>query len=267
MMSVLKSKNGSTQNDEHWIPLSDLMSGLMMLFMLIAVMYIIEHRSILKIKQCEAEVLQANVAAVKRLTEVYERAQKELRDALELRLRSDLPQWGAHLGDDFTIRFSDPKTLFPINQSILSPRFREILSQFLPRYLDILYEARFRDLISEIRIEGHTSSIWSGLSSDAAYLRNMELSQSRTRATLEYSLSLPRDPEQQKWLFTLLTANGLSSSRPILNPNGIENIEASQRVEFRIRTNAETRLLEVIQAADGDWLERLVKCREAGSGK
>jgi len=95
----------------------------------------------------------------------------------------------------------------------------------------------------------------------------MELSQSRTRATLEYSLSLPRDPEQQKWLFTLLTANGLSSSRPILNPNGIENIEASQRVEFRIRTNAETRLLEVIQAADGDWLERLVKCREAGSGK
>jgi hypothetical protein len=119
-MTLFKKKQRA-QDDEHWIPLSDLMSGLMMLFMLIAVMYIIEHRSIVKVQKCEAEILQANIAAVKRLTEVYERAQKELRDALEARLPSELKQWGAELRDDFTVRFSDRAANFKLGDSSLPP--------------------------------------------------------------------------------------------------------------------------------------------------
>jgi chemotaxis protein MotB len=151
LLSKLKSRAKSS--DDHWIPLSDLMSGLMMMFMLIAVMYIIEHKTITEIQRCEADILRRNVSAVKRLTEVYEKSQKELRDALELRLRSDLAKWGAELREDFTIRFNDPKTLFLTGQSTLTSRFREILSNFMPQYISILYDPKFRDVITEIRIE------------------------------------------------------------------------------------------------------------------
>ena len=50
--------------------------------------------------------------------------------------------------------------------------------------------------------------------------------------------------EQSAWLKGLITANGLSSSQPIL-VNGAEDFELSRRVEFRVRTNAEKQLEEI----------------------
>ena len=48
--------------------------------------------------------------------------------------------------------------------------------------------------------------------------------------------------ERYKWVKPLITANGLSSSKLILDEDGNENSNASRRVEFRIRTNAEEKL-------------------------
>jgi outer membrane protein OmpA-like peptidoglycan-associated protein len=107
----------------------------------------------------------------------------------------------------------------------------------------ILADPRFARSVSEIRIEGHTSSQWHGAANaDDAYFRNMELSQSRTRSTLAYVLLLPQVAAQKSWLTGKLTANGLSSSQPVREPDGSENVEASQRVEFRIRTDADRTL-------------------------
>ena len=106
------------------------------------------------------------------------------------------------------------------------------------------------DDIAEIRIEGHTSSEWQvGTSPEAAYIRNMELSQGRTRSVLEYALQIPSIQQNQKihdWLTRYLTANGLSSSKLIAYPDGRENRKESRRVEFRVRTNAEKRIVEII---------------------
>jgi outer membrane protein OmpA-like peptidoglycan-associated protein len=44
-----------------------------------------------------------------------------------------------------------------------------------------------------------------------------------------------------------VTANGLSSSRLILDNNGMEDVARSRRVEFRIRTDAETRLAKILE--------------------
>jgi outer membrane protein OmpA-like peptidoglycan-associated protein len=44
-------------------------------------------------------------------------------------------------------------------------------------------------------------------------------------------------PESTRnWLVTNLTANGLSSSKPIVNAFGQEDMAKSQRVEFKVRT-------------------------------
>jgi outer membrane protein OmpA-like peptidoglycan-associated protein len=76
----------------------------------------------------------------------------------------------------------------------------------------------------------------------------MALSQSRTRTTLQYVLGLPKVADQQQWLKANLTANGLSSSRLRYNADGSENKDLSQRVEFRVRTNADAQISEILKA-------------------
>jgi outer membrane protein OmpA-like peptidoglycan-associated protein len=74
----------------------------------------------------------------------------------------------------------------------------------------------------------------------------MALSQDRTRAVLEYNLMLPAVTAERNWIKSLLTANGLSSSKPILH-NGKEDPRRSRRVEFRLRTNAEQQVIRILE--------------------
>lgn len=260
----LKPKDTSG-NEEHWVPLSDLMSGLMMIFMLIAVMYIVKHNQITKVQICEAQVLKESVDAVRRLTEVYEKTQKELRDSLFARLQADLPTWGAELGNDLVIRFNDPNTLFADGRSELTDKFKNILNVFVPRYIEILSDSKYKEIVEEIRIEGHTSSVWNRNTSPMqSYLMNMKLSQERTLSALSHILQMRRVEADQAWLVSLLTANGLSSSKTIRDGNGKEDLDKSRRVEFRVRTNAEVRLLEIINATDLNLGDKLRKCGSLG---
>ncbi len=123
-----------------------------------------------------------------------------------------------------------------------------ILKEFFPRYLRILSGPKYVKNITEIRIEGHTSSEWSEeVSQEEAYILNMELSQCRTRRVLQYVLQIPEITEKKDWLKQYLTANGLSSSKLIPNSDGTENKKESRRVEFRVRTNAEEQLDKLLE--------------------
>ena len=73
----------------------------------------------------------------------------------------------------------------------------------------------------------------------------MKLSQARTRSVLQHVLNLFEVTNKKKWLKNHLTANGLSSSR-LIETNEIEDKEASRRVEFRVETNAEKKIEEII---------------------
>jgi len=238
-----------TQREDHWIPLSDLMTGLMIMFMLIAIVFMIQVQS--ESEKVKALMLRAEsqAAAMKNVVVLYDTMREQLYADLNAEFAKDLPQWGATLDRDLTIRFQEPDVLFDTGKSILKPRFIQILDDFFPRYIKIIAAPKYKASIEEIRIEGHTSSQWAAWSpADLAYFRNMELSQSRTRSTLEHVLLLPQVAKQKAWLIARLTANGLSSSHLRLNPDGSENREASQRVEFRVRTNAEARIGEILKA-------------------
>lgn len=235
-MSLSKAFNirkNLTSTEAHWIPLSDLMTGLMMVFMLIAVIFMgkIENDS----------------KSIKQIALVYNDMKISLYKELISEFKNDLPVWGAELDPDLTFRFKEPDVLFDTGKDSLKPRFTMILNQFFPRYIRIISSEKYKASIEEIRIEGHTSSVWnSSVPPQESYFLNMELSQARTRTTLKYVLSLPSVQNQQSWLKSNLTANGLSSSRPILNKDSTENIHGSQRVEFRLRTNAESRLINIL---------------------
>ncbi|MHB1563167.1 MAG: OmpA family protein [Leptospirillum sp.] len=222
--------------EEHWIPLSDLMTGLMMIFMLIALTYM------LKVESVNSRIRKIAVQYNQLHTDLYQDLQKEF--------QPDLKGWGAEIHKNLSVSFREPDILFDTGSDSLKPRFREILDNFFPRYVRILSLPKYRSSIQEIRIEGHTSSFWKGATStDDAYFRNMALSQARTRTALQYVLTLPQVSSEKNWLKKRLTANGLSSSHIVIGDKGREDSSLSQRVEFRVRTNAEARIATIIEAA------------------
>lgn len=222
------------ETEEHWIAVSDLMSGLMMLFLLIAVMYLV--------------IVERKNDEIERVVVLYEDLREELHRDLLAEFEDDLPLWGAEFGEDLKFRFTDTSLLFEEGQSDLKPAFSSILSDFFPRYISILTSEKFRDDILELRIEGHTSSSWTfAADSDEAYMRNMALSQERTRTTLGFLFELDAVLHEKDWLREHMTANGLSSSQLIMLDDGEEDAERSRRVEFVVVTDAETRLSTILQ--------------------
>ena len=225
-------------SEDHWIPLSDLMTGLMMVFLLVAVSYM-----------TDVELTNYKIRKIAvRYSEVHDALYRDLAREFQ----GDLPKWGAELHRDLSIRFREPDVLFSTGSDTLKPRFESILDDFFPRYIAILHSKKYRSSITEIRIEGHTSSFWNKAtpsSSDSAYFNNMALSQARTRSTLLYVMELPAVNGEKPWLKKVLTANGLSSSRLIFRENGEEDPALSQRVEFRVRTDAASRIARIIEVS------------------
>jgi len=247
-VKFLKSGKPSSAKEEHWIPLSDLMAGLMMLFLLVALVFMVKVEAEAAVtKELKARA-EEQAKRIKQIAVLYDDMRHDLYRSLLSEFKGDLERWRADIDPDLTIRFREPEVLFDSGKSELKPRFTAILNDFFPRYVKILGLEKYRDSIEEVRIEGHTSSYWMGLNETQAYFKNMELSQARTRTTLEYVLSNTRLFGFERWIKSLLTANGLSSSKPRYNPDRTENPIASQRVEFRVRTNADVLMAEILNA-------------------
>ena len=241
----------SQKEDEHWISISDLMSGLMMVFLFIAIAFMLileKDKERIEIERDESRAIkeQMNLIATD-----YLDLQDRLYEALFLEFKDDLDDWSAVIDkDSLAVRFEEPEVLFDQGESNIKELFESILDSFFPRYIALLSSEHFRSEISEIRIEGHTSSEWrEGVSVEFAYIKNMELSQDRTRSVLEYVLDLDSIAENQDWVKSKLTANGLSSSKLLLSA-GVEDRERSRRVEFRVRLNAEDKIIEILREGD-----------------
>ncbi len=211
-----------------------MMAGLMVIFLFIAITYI---RPIVEIQK-----------TIRDIVVTWNESELRIYEALKSEFEEDLSRWNAELEKDLTIRFKAPDVLFDSGEATLKDKFKEILFDFFPRYLRILSE--FRPAVEEVRIEGHTSSVWlDARSPDQAYFLNMELSQARTRSVLEFGLGLRAISENKEWARGLITANGLSSSRLIM-VGGKEDNARSRRVEFRIRTNTKERIVQVLETLE-----------------
>ncbi len=124
--------------ESHWIPLTDLMTGLMVIFLLIAVSYMMQ--------------VEADAARIKNVAVAYSEIKDALFEDLHKEFQSDLSKWKAQLlKNDLTIRFSEPEVLFAPGSSELKPEFQAILQDFFPRYVRILTSKKYRDSISAAR--------------------------------------------------------------------------------------------------------------------
>ncbi|MCY1304608.1 hypothetical protein D9M70_543670 [compost metagenome] len=165
---------------------------------------------------------------------------------------ADLPRWNAAIErDTLEVTFNNPEVLFRSGSPELNPQFKTMLADFFPRYVAVL--SRYRKAIEEIRIEGHTSSNWGSLHGEQAYFPNMALSQDRTRTVLQHVLSLLEAGHDREWVRSSFAAVGYSSSRRIIDSaTQMEDGARSRRVNFRVITNSELQIRNIIERLDGN---------------
>ena len=231
-MGHLFGTRRTEQEGEHWMTISDLMAGLMMVFLFISI-------ALMRTAFLERD-------KIKEVAVAYRDGQVAINRALWKEFESDLPKWEAELdAETLAIEFKSPEVLFETGEIALQPRFVEILNDFFPRYLAVIKQ--FETAIEEVRIEGHTSSDWDAATGEAeAYFKNMWLSQGRTRSVLEYVYNLPTVTEDRMWVKANLAAVGFSFSRLVVDEAGREDRDASRRVVFRIVTNAEYQIRKIL---------------------
>lgn len=215
-----------------WMSLSDLMTGLMIIFLFIAIAYISR--------------VESNQSV---LTE-YVETKTRLHEKLVNEFQGDTLKWQMAIGKDLSMKFNNPTVLFDLGSAELTPGFKKILDDFLPRYFNILLNDSLRSRIKEVRIEGHTDDVpYPALDADP-YIANVILSQRRALSVLKYFRSMEAygnyTDKQKRILEFWFTSNGLSFGKSLdedgeytlISGKDIDR-DHSRRVEFRIVTSGE----------------------------
>lgn len=232
-----------SKKDSFWIPYADLMTVLMVIFLFISLAYM----GLVQFQKKEQD----------KIFEEYKLTKENLLKELQQTFKQDKKRWNLELDDDLSIKFTNPQVLFDEGKSDVTPTFQSILKEFLPKYLSVVMQDKYKDKIAEIRIEGHTNTKPINKTNDP-YIDNMELSQNRARNVLGFlrqqdcfiQLETTKKERLQYWL----TANGLSYGRTIdanskltFNSNTAIDPNKSRRVEFRIVTTSEILVEKVIE--------------------
>lgn len=216
-----------------WMSVSDLMTGLMVIFLFIAVAYMSK--------------VDENQTVLKDFVET----KHQLHDKLVNEFKGDTAKWKMSIDGDLSMKFNNPSVLFAQGSYQLTDEFKQILDEFLPKYFNILLNDSLRSHIQEIRIEGHTDDLAAYSFDPDPYISNIILSQQRSLSVMRYFLASDTyrsyNPQQQALLRYWFTVNGLSYGKPldadgnlinpIENPKAVMDRDKSRRVEFRIVTS------------------------------
>ena len=228
-------------SSSEWMSISDMMSGLMLVFMFIAISFMIQ--------------VQIDKDKMKEIAKTYEKDKAELNKDLHIEFLKDLKKWEAEITKDNTIVFNSPNVLFESGRSVIKNGFKNILNDFFPRYIKVLSSKKYKSEIDEIRVEGHTSTGWSNaISKQNIYLNNMLLSQNRANNVLSYCYRLNADlvKKNREWLEKHFRANGMAFAKLKYKDvnKTVQDIMKSRRVEFKVQMKTEEKIYKILEASN-----------------
>lgn len=157
-----ESEGDDEQNASIYLSISDLMSSLFFLFLLLYV------TSSIQLKESQEKLGRQKQNFVNTLT-------KELQAA-------DIDAEVNAANGDITIKNG---VLFDKNSSILKPEGKVYLNKFIPKYSEVIFDGKNKEIANQITrvvIEGHTSS-------EGDEDKNLELSLLRSLSVSKYILS------------------------------------------------------------------------------
>ena len=210
-----KAEINDGDNNVFWVTMSDLLLGLVVVFLVLFVFAI-------------TGFTQNKVNEQGRQYEVTEKIAQELaKNNIDVEV------------DKFsgTIKISDLE-LFALNSSELSPKGKAYMSKFVPVYFNTIFkDENVKNNVSKIIIQGHTDSQpYAGAKSyEESYFKNMDLSVRRASSVAEYIVfsSYNDKKSYEKDLLKIISIEGKGSSEPIL-VDGKEDYDKSRRVELKL---------------------------------
>jgi len=217
------SKTDYNEENIFWITMSDLLLGLMIIFLILFIMSMVGFS-------------QAKVAEQSAQTEMAEKLAKEL---VNNKIDVNIDKMSGQ------VEISDLE-LFDIGSAKLSAKGKAYLDKFFPIYIDTIFSnPEVSDKVENLIIEGHTDSqMFRGLNSaDEQYTKNLELSSMRATEVANYVFKTNYNKKYSKKLHKVLIVEGKSNTEPILT-NGKEDFNKSRRVELEIRMKAGENVIE-----------------------
>jgi chemotaxis protein MotB len=176
--------------------------------------------------------LQAQKAKIKSLTGIKLKVVAALKEALGNKIDIDKKTGSLKLASNI---------LFEVGQSTLKDEAKVELKKAFEQYIGTLVTNKeIRPHLDKIIIEGHTDS-------DGSYIYNLNLSQKRALAVMEYLLTL--DFTKKHNIRPLMTASGRAYLDPV-KVNGVENKEASRRIEIKFRLKNDDAMHEIEKVLD-----------------
>ncbi|HCT53676.1 MAG TPA: hypothetical protein DF712_14580 [Balneola sp.] len=220
-------------DNSYWISIADLMTGLMVVFLFIAINFVIQAFQ-------------------------YRYVQDEIYNTLLAEFEDEIVNNDIQIAPDGTVRFNtnDERLLFELGEHSLTQEMKNTLDWFIPRYITIMSNPDYLDYIKEIRIEGHTDTV-PPKSGEDSYTFNLRLSSLRAIEVLRYVRSSKAynilDSDTKDRFDFLLTATGMSFSKALNSENEYVyesdtkdiDLEISRRVEFRVVTSSEGLMEEI----------------------
>ena len=176
--------------------------------------------------------LQAQKAKIKSLTGIKLKVVAALKAALGNNIDIDKKSGSLRLASNI---------LFGSGESTLKAEAKVELKKAFEDYIGTLVRNKeIRPHLDKIIIEGHTDSVGS-------YIYNLNLSQKRALAVMEYLLTL--DFTKKYNIRPLMTASGRAYLDHIVK-NGVEDKEASRRIEIKFRLKNEDAMNEIEKVLD-----------------
>lgn len=204
---------GEEEENVFWVTMSDMLLGLMMVFMILFVLAMTGFTQ----QKIQQQKTQSDVA-------------KELTKNMKAKnINTEIDKLTGQ------VKISDLE-LFEINSYELSPKGKQYLDKFIPVYVNTIFSnPKLYDKIANVVIEGHTDSqSYKSVSSPTEqFTKNMDLSTKRANAVENYIFKTAYDKKYTDKLIKTLTVQGKSYNEPIL-VNGKEDYNKSRRVELKL---------------------------------
>ncbi len=180
------------------------------------------------------EKLQSQKAKIKSLTGIKLKVVAALKEELGDKVAIDKNSGSLRVSSNI---------LFDKGSAVLKEGAKIELKQVFEEYIGALVtNAKIKPHLDKIIIEGHTDS-------DGGYLYNLDLSQKRAFAVMNYLLSL--DFAKENNIKQLMIASGRAYLDAI-QVDGVENKDASRRIEIKFRLKNEDAMHEIEEVLDAE---------------
>lgn len=178
--------------------------------------------------------LQAQKAKIKSLTGIKLQVLAALKEALGDKIDIDKKTGSLRLASNI---------LFGSGEAILKPEAKTELKKAFEEYIGTLVTNQdIKPHLDQIIIEGHTDSV-------GTYIYNLNLSQKRALAVMEYLLTL--DFTKKHNIQPLMIASGRAYQDAIM-VDGVEDKEASRRIEIKFKLKNEDAMHEIEKVLDAE---------------